>query len=218
MNKSIPKQVQLNDRCNLFQNPETLSYEYSKQFQCLIDFIKNTPLDERKLPNHSTYTTTEIYRYHFGIFGRDGFIHSVTVKGEYGSIIEFIECGSNNIQIINFQFSNALTGWFNDISSFFSDFMTLVRKVFDSNVEVHLTLTNEFFVSVGNDTSFESMFETFIKLGFVSTGFYPEDQFAFLKYSESFKKEVTDYADDDYQIEHHKDLPQKEFGDDELPF
>jgi hypothetical protein len=52
----------------------------------------------------------------------------------------------------------------------------------------------------------------------VSTGFYPEDQFAFLKNSESFKKEVTDYADDDYQIEHHKDLPQKEFCDDELPF
>lgn len=218
MNKSIPIQFQLNDRCNLFQNSETLSYEYSKQFQELIDLIKNTPLEERKLPNCSTYSTTEIYKYHFGTFGRDGFIHSVTVKGEYGSIIEFIEYGSNNIQIINFQFCNALTGWFNDISAFFSDFLTLVRKVFDSNMEVHLTLTNEFFVSVGNDTYFESMFETFRKLGFVSKGFYPDDQFAFLIYSESFMKEVTDYADDDYQIEHHKDLPQKEFGDDEFPF
>jgi len=218
MNNSIPKQFQLNDRCNLFQNSETLSYEYSKKFQELIDLIKNTPLEERKLPNCSTYSTTEIYKYHFGTFGRDGFIHSVTVKGEYGSIIEFIEYGSNNIQIINFQFCNALTGWFNDISAFFSDFMTLVRKVFDSNMEVHLTLTNEFFVSVGNDISFESMFETFRKLGFVSMGFYPDDQFAFLIYSESFMKEVTDYSDDDYQIEHHKDLPQNEFGDDELPF
>jgi hypothetical protein len=32
MSNSIPKQFQLNDRCNLFQNSETLSYEYSKQF------------------------------------------------------------------------------------------------------------------------------------------------------------------------------------------
>lgn len=36
MNKSILKQFQLNDRCYLFQNSETLSYEYSKQFQLLI--------------------------------------------------------------------------------------------------------------------------------------------------------------------------------------
>ena len=95
------------------------------------------------------------------------------------------------------------------LSTRFFEYDSLGRLILDST---------QFFVSVGNDTSFESMFETFRKLGFVSTGFYPEDQFAFLKYSESFKKEVTDYADDNYQIEHHKDLPQKEFGDDELPF
>lgn len=208
----------LNENQDVHEDDRNIPYNYSRMFQELVEFINNTEVDHRLLPHHSTFFTTKTYRFNFGRYGKDGFINSVYVKGEYGSIIEFIENGENGIEIINIQYSNILSQ-FNDFESLYLDFIALVNKVYDASVRIHIFLTDDFLILTRRGTSYENMLEVLKKVGFRASYVDYENEMATLYYKQFNEYEVTDFADDNYEIEFHRSLPRHESEDDDcLPF